>query len=222
MEASVADNRKGLLTADLVPSRPRWAAWPALVVALGLLLAGTAAAGAQDAAVLANARCSGCHGEGGNNVDSFFPRLAGQQKDYIISRLKGFADVKRVDLHAQFFMTTTAMRLSQAQVESLAAYYAKVPVASPPPGDSALSKRGEVIYRRPTANANGKPCIACHGENALGAGAVPRLAGQHADYLERQLALFKVGLHRNDVAHANVKNLIADDIVALAAYLEHL
>jgi cytochrome c553 len=222
MGASVADNRTGLLSADPLPGKPRGERWSAIVVALGLLLAGTAAAGAQDAAVLANTRCSGCHGEGGNNVDSFFPRLAGQQKDYIVSRLKGFADVKRVDLHAQFFMTTTAMRLSQAQVESLAAYYAKAPVAAPPPGDTALSQRGELIYRRPMASADGQACAACHGENALGAGAIPRLAGQHADYLERQLALFKVGLHRNDVAHANVKNLTADDIVALAAYLEHL
>jgi cytochrome c553 len=42
------------------------------------------------------------------------------------------------------------------------------------------------------------PCTACHGPNGYKIGAPP-LAGQHAAYIERQLAAFAQGLRQNDI-----------------------
>lgn len=192
----------------------------ALVAAIGFLLASALPARSDDAAAFADEQCGGCHGKAGNYDDPFVPRLAGQQKDYIMARIKGFADPKRVDRHARFFMAPNAMKLTDAELNRLAAYYASVPPASVPAGDPALVRRGRAIYEG-TATGRGLPtCAGCHGAKAAGRKAIPRLAGQHADFLRKQLSYFKMGAPRNDVAHVDVKNLSFEDIDALAAFLE--
>src|ERR1700693_2114843 len=45
--------------------------------------------------------CSSCHGPGGRSTSSTFPRLAGQQKDYLVAQLQAFRDKTRADPPAQ-------------------------------------------------------------------------------------------------------------------------
>src|SRR6516165_7622067 len=75
--------------------------------------------------------CSSCHGPGGHSISSTFPRLAGQQKDYLVAQLTAFRDHKRADPHAQTYMWGMAGRLSNPEIKALATYYAAQP---PTPG----------------------------------------------------------------------------------------
>lgn len=62
-------------------------------------------------------------------------------------------------------------------------------------------------------------CAACHGADGNGVITLnPKLAGQHSDYLAKQLHDFKAGKRANAVMAGMVANLSDDDIKGLANY----
>jgi len=64
-------------------------------------------------------------------------------------------------------------------------------------------------------------CIACHaidGNSAIPSN--PKLTGQHADYLSRQLEYFKKGIRENAVMQGMVANLSTKDFDNLGHYFE--
>jgi len=67
-------------------------------------------------------------------------------------------------------------------------------------------------------------CTTCHGDKGQGLGAFPRLAGQHADYLVKQLLVFQrtderpEGSIMKTVAHELTQQNIDD----MASYLQAL
>jgi cytochrome c553 len=69
-----------------------------------------------------------------------------------------------------------------------------------------------------------KPCAACHGAdfNTPISPDIPRLAGQHADYLAQALADYKSGARKNPIMGTQVTALSPQDILDLAAYVESL
>jgi cytochrome c553 len=69
-----------------------------------------------------------------------------------------------------------------------------------------------------------KSCAACHGPdfNTPVSPDIPRLAGQHGDYLARALTDYKSGARKNAVMDAQVAALSPQDIQDLAAYFESL
>lgn len=82
----------------------------------------------------------------------------------------------------------------------------------------SFSVHGTQLYRR---------CIACHGARAEGREAMkaPRLAGQHAWYLEQQLKLFRSEERKGGNAkrmYPYAKQLTDEDIKELSKYLEGL
>jgi cytochrome c553 len=48
---------------------------------------------------------------------------------------------------------------------------------------------------------------------------VPRIAGQHATYLKKQLEAFRSTLRESDVMHANTTNMTDREIEAVVSYL---
>ena len=65
----------------------------------------------------------------------------------------------------------------------------------------------------------GKVCAACHGFDGNSfLPANPSLAGQHEEYLLKQLTEFKSGARSNPVMAGMVANLSADDLRNVAAY----
>ena len=64
-------------------------------------------------------------------------------------------------------------------------------------------------------------CGSCHGPAAEGKDAIPRLAGQHAPYLVKQLVYFKSLLRANaPIMHAAVgENMTLRQMEAVAAYV---
>lgn len=69
-----------------------------------------------------------------------------------------------------------------------------------------------------------KPCAACHGPdfNTPISPDIPRLAGQHGDYLARALADYKAGARKNAVMGTQAAALSAQDAEDIAAYLQSL
>jgi cytochrome c553 len=64
-------------------------------------------------------------------------------------------------------------------------------------------------------------CFICHGADGESSSPVfPRLAGQHANYVARQLTDYKSGKRRSSAMQPMVEDLTADDFRALGAYFE--
>ena len=166
--------------------------------------------------------CSTCHGPAGQSIAPTFPRLAGQTAEYLDTQIKAFRDRTRADPHARAYMWGMAAQLSDEAIAGLAAYYSSLPPAAGNPADPAEVAKGKQIFMEGIDSEQVPACHACHGEQAQGIGAVPRLAGQHRRYLERQLEAFASNLRANEIMHDNSKNLTAAEISAVAAYLSSL
>jgi cytochrome c553 len=86
--------------------------------------------------------CDSCHGPYGIGVGAEFPRLAGQPKAYIANQLTDWQRGSRKNdpLH---LMTSVASKLSAAQIQAVAGYYAALsanPTDLPRPGDAKGGK----------------------------------------------------------------------------------
>ncbi|TSE30932.1 cytochrome c4 [Tepidimonas taiwanensis] len=70
--------------------------------------------------------------------------------------------------------------------------------------------------------ANGV-CAMCHGDQGESASEIfPRLAGQHAEYITKQLRAFKSGERKSTAMAEMVARLTDDEMVALGRYYEKL
>jgi cytochrome c553 len=188
----------------------------AVTIGLGLWLA-TPAHAADNAT--ANKVCVACHGPGGKSANPTFPRLAGQPAEYLEAQIKAFRDHSRADPHAQAYMWGMAAQLSDDAITGLAAYYASQTPSPGSPADPAETAKGKAIYTAGIEAEQVPACQACHGDKAEGAGTVPRLAGQHRRYLEKQMEAYASTIRANEIMHDNSKNLSAAEISAVAAYL---
>ena len=166
--------------------------------------------------------CSSCHGAQGRSVVPKFPALAGQHAGYLAAQLQAFKAQTRGDADALGYMWGMAAPLSDEMITALAAYYS---AQRPGPGrshDAAAIARGAGIYANGIA-ADGIPaCIACHGPGAAGTADYPRLAGQHEQYLLKQLRSFQNNMRNVAVMHGVAQGLKIDEIRDVAAYLQSL
>jgi cytochrome c553 len=176
------------------------------------------------AITLAQQVCSNCHGLDGNSVSPNFPRLAGQQEAYTVSQLSGFRNHHRSDPAGFEYMWGLSKHLTDAQIQGLAAYFAAQAPAAQATGAVAPAALGKEIFEQGIAAKAVPPCGSCHGAQGQGNGAFPRLAGQHSDYLVKQLLVFQrtderpEGAVMKTVAHL----LTRADMVEVAAYLQGL
>lgn len=186
----------------------------------GLLALSACASGDKKDAVAGTEHvCSSCHGTEGKSVSPTFPRLAGQQKDYLVVQLKAFRDHTRADPHAHTYMWVMAAALSDATIDGLADYYSsQTPVAGQPDSSPDVAA-GKKIYEEGISETGVPACNGCHGDAAQGGGTFPRLAGQHRPYIEGQLAAFSSNSRANEIMHENSKNLTPETERQLAAFL---
>jgi cytochrome c553 len=175
-----------------------------------------------DAARLAAQVCASCHGPKGRSTSNAFPRLAGQRQEYLQAQLKAFRDRTRADPMAQAYMWGMASQLTDETIAKLAAYFsAQTPVPGKA-GDPKLVETGRAIFEQGLPAANVPACLTCHGKDAEGSATVPRLAGQHPEYLLKQLVMFKSELRSGagaPIMHAITTSLTFDQMQAVAAYL---
>lgn len=197
---------------------------------MGLALAGALQpAIAQPADADARAReiavkvCSECHGPSGESVNPKYPNLAAQQPVYFENQLKAFRNHARSGADAQHIMLGNAERILQELLAgAMARYYASQPAPRPVTGDPALIAKGKELYQSGSAAHQVPACIACHGPDARGSGIFPRLAGQHKEYILKQLQLIQSTVRKSPVMHGNIEHLDQNDMPALAAYLQSL
>jgi cytochrome c553 len=170
--------------------------------------------------------CSNCHGVHGVSTSPNFPNLAAQQPAYVVGELTSFRDRHRRDPAGFEYMWGISRHLSDAQIQALADYYAAQPPAraafAPAPEDVAA---GRALFTQGAGDRGIPACASCHGELGQGAGAIPRLAGQHADYVVKQLGIFHrsaderpLGSVMTTVGH----QLTPVDISAVAAFVESM
>ncbi|MCK5880252.1 MAG: cytochrome c4, partial [Sinobacterium sp.] len=159
------------------------------VVASSSFAAGDADAGKSKVAV-----CGACHGEAGNSAAPNFPSLAGQHEKYIIKQLKDMSLPQAEGGRVVPEMTGLVKNLSEQDMADIAAYYSSQSMAGGA-ADPELVEKGESVFRAGVERKGVAACTGCHGPNGLGvAGAgFPRLAGQHAAYIEKQLKSFRQG-----------------------------
>ncbi len=166
--------------------------------------------------------CIACHGpDGGGQPNGSVPAIAAQPSNFIIRQLVDYRHGRRLDLRMEH--STGRHRLVDAQdIADVAAYVSQLlptQAADVGAGDHLVEAQG--MYAR--------ACVPCHGDSGTGdAGSgVPRLAGQHWEYLLRQMR--NVTANREGQRptfpreHAMLLQRFKDaDLIDLADYLSHL
>jgi cytochrome c553 len=169
---------------------------------------------------LAVRNCTWCHGA---SAQGYFPapRLAGQQRQYIENQLVNFGDHTRDNPFSQMYMWGAAANLTAVTAHDLAFYFSMLPTAAANDGDRALEAKGRAIYQLGEPEANTAACVVCHGPNAQGIGAIPRLGGLAFTYLKGRLEQWGEGYHSSARAPMPriARKLSPDQIDALASYL---
>jgi cbb3-type cytochrome c oxidase subunit III len=179
--------------AELNTSKTRALFW-ALPLCLAALAAGPAMAASEFANVIAKkpdaqhgqelfTACAACHGaDGGGVAAGSVPRIAGQYYRVLVRQLVDFRRGRRWDAQMEDVATSHEIIPEQQDIADVAFYVSRL-ARNGERGirDGEYADRGAAIY---AAN-----CRSCHG--AAGEGnekkGVPRLAGQHAGYLARQI-----------------------------------
>lgn len=204
----------------------------ALIVTASLIIAGIGFAAevspdtmtdAQKAALKTTIQtCAACHGVTGHSVSPTFPNLAAQTAPYIELQLHAFKDQTRADPDAQAYMWGMASQLDDVAISGLAGYFSKQSGAEGHGGNAALIAQGKRIFTEGVPARQIPPCATCHGARAEGNGPFPRLAGQHAPYLLKQLLVIQSVLRTAPVMHGVIKDLNRDQMQSVVAYLESI
>src|ERR1700675_2520185 len=173
------------------------------------------------------AYCKTCHGASGQGFRGAFPmpHLAGQQPEYLENQLQAFIERRRTNP----VMFNVAHVLSPSMLTALSTHFKDL---NPKPLGGApkdLVAAGKKIYEDGIPSAEVPACATCHGPDAKGADAFPRLAGQLHDYVSKKLLNWSkergqdpakpdASAIMQPIAH----NLTEAQIKAVAAYLSYL
>lgn len=164
--------------------------------------------------------CSTCHGPRGISTSPEFPILAAQREGYLEAQIDAFRKRTRAEKDAHDFMWGIAGNLDEPIIGAIAAYYAAQPPAPGRSDDPALVAKGKELFDKGVPERGIPACMACHGADASGVADFPRLAGQHAKYVVKQLNFIQSLVRAAPVMHGIVKDLAPAEIQALAAYVQ--
>lgn len=192
----------------------------ALVLALGLVTVSAGAAAQADAArakKIVSGVCFVCHGLEGESSSEMFPRLAGQHWEYTTKQLANFKSGRRKSTT----MADMVAKLTPDEMVALGKYFEQMAVPKEPLKEPDLAAMGKYIYHAGNKYSGVPACAGCHGPDAMGTAALPRLAGQYPAYTETQLKQFHSRERNNDnaVMHAIVSKMTALEMAAVAQYL---
>ena len=172
--------------------------------------------------------CGECHQPSGQGYRGAtpIPRLAGQQTEYFENQLHAFIERRRTNK----FMFKVAHSLSPAMLSALAGHFRDLdpkPLGGAP---KELVAAGKKIFEEGISDANVPACSSCHGPEAKGNGAFPRLAGQLYPYLIKVLTNWDTERGQGGPEHPDTSaimkpiahSLTKSQIEAVAAYLSGL
>jgi cytochrome c553 len=126
--------------------------------------------------------CAACHGAmGGGSESGDVPRIAGQHFNVLVRQLVDYRHETRWDIRMEHYAGRRLLDTPQA-IADVAAYASGLDDRGPRGvGAGQHVGRGASIYAQ--------QCAQCHGASGQGNAkrVVPRLAGQHYEYLLRQM-----------------------------------
>lgn len=167
--------------------------------------------------------CGACHNADGNSAAPNFPKLAGQGERYTLKQLNDIKSGARPIVE----MTGLLDNLSDQDLADIAAYYAsqKMSVGA---ADPKLVERGEALFRGGKLQEGMPACIGCHSPDGAGLAAAgfPKISGQHAAYVAKQLTDFREGNRTNDGDSMIMRGIAAKlsnkDIEAVSSFIQGL
>lgn len=169
---------------------------------------------------LVKTRCSTCHGATGQSSNADFPKLAGQNADYLVRQMFNFQTRARKSTEMEKEMSG----LTGNDIEELANFFSRQQLAPALRHDNDLSEKGRVFYLTGSPERGISACTVCHGDRARGARLLPRVAGQHARYLAIQLRRFAEQSRTTDqmLMHSVASRMTEDEIWAVSYFLSGL
>jgi cytochrome c553 len=189
---------------------------------------GDAEAGAEKTAV-----CAACHGSDGNSGAAIYPKLAGLGENYLYKQLQDIKTGARVVPQ----MIGMLNGLSDQDLQDIAAYYADQSMQLSGAQDMQVKLNsgsninaldlGKTTYRFGNPETGVPACSGCHAPTGVGnaPAGYPRLGGQFADYIAKQLREFRTGDRTNDeqqVMRAVAEHMSEAEITAVANYIAGL
>jgi cytochrome c553 len=197
-----------------------WLITVSVATALVCTGAANAASGDAKAGEKKSAPCTACHGPAGNSVVPMWPKLAGQQESYIIKQLHDFKSGARSNAQ----MTPQAAPLNDQDILDLAAYFSSQQQSGGTTDPKAV-ELGTALYRGGDMATGVPACSGCHTPSGMGLGLAkfPRLAGQHAQYVESTLKMFRDGTRANDpnaMMRGVAAKLTDKQITAIAQFVQ--
>jgi len=161
--------------------------------------------------------CSNCHGVTGNSISPNFPNLAQMPEAYLAAQLAEFKRHSRQDPQGFEYMWGLSHNLTDKQIQELATYFSSQKLEKRAvEGKPERIEAGKTIFTNGVPGKSIPPCGSCHGPDGMGVATFPRIAGQHVDYLIKQLEVFQRTNQRPDgsimktVAHELTKQNILD------------
>lgn len=180
---------------------------------------GNAAAGKEKATTLG---CVACHGEDGNSPNPIWPKLAGQHPSYLAKQVAAFKAGDRKD----DAMSPMAMIIATDEdLADLSAHFASQALQPGEPASVEQTLVGQQLFRGGNPATGVAACSACHGPTGLGnaPASFPRVAGQHAPYVEKALKDYRAGVRASDpnqMMRGVAARLTDAEIAAVAAYIQ--
>ncbi len=168
------------------------------------------------AASITQKQCVKCHSLDGNAHAPMYPKIAGQNEQYLAQSIRAYRDGSRTS--PIMSPQVAASRLSDADIAVLAAYYAKKPRCTPnvSPRGAVLEVKGDYAAGQKVAEGF---CTQCHMPNGKPINPIwPKIAGQNAYYIQSALKAYRDGTRQNETMSPMVKNLTNTDIMNVAFF----
>jgi len=158
--------------------------------------------------------CIGCHGKDGASEVLIYPNLAKQHPAYIEKQLHNFKANKN---RTNFAMNEFAKHLTDEEIQDLGAYFADTAAVANVKVRKIMTVA--ITEEVKAGEAKAATCVACHGQGGNATVTLyPKLAGQSAEYIVKQLTEFKNGTRKDPVMSGMAAPLSEQDMVELGAY----
>ncbi|MCH9048950.1 MAG: c-type cytochrome [Proteobacteria bacterium] len=154
--------------------------------------------------------CFTCHGENGASTQPTYPILAGQEFYYLYVQLKDFKSGLREDA----IMSPLVANIEKQDLRLMAEYFGEQEWQ----GAEFTASPEQISAGKKVVDAG--QCVACHLGAFNGNSRIPRLAGQHFEYLNKTMLDFK-NKQRNNAQPMNALfgTFSDDEIKAVSQYL---
>jgi len=194
--------------------------WTGIALGAALVLGAPGAWAQADEARakrIAGGSCFLCHGANGESTSEVFPRLAGQNAEYVAKQLEAFKTGQR----KSSAMADMVAKLTPDEMLALGHYYQKMEIPREEAKEPMLAGMGRYVYHNGNKFSGVPSCASCHGVAGEGATNLPRLATQFSGYLFTQLKSFNKRERTNDnaVMHVVVEKMTELEMAAVAEYL---